>query len=176
MIKKVIIAGVLLWLVTSVSSSAASDIIVTADVEQQNGGMYLYDYTLINPAQSNLLAINLSISAASDASLQSFTEPSGWVVSYTPGDTVVSWSISDVQYSISSGNMADFTFLSLRPPALGQYSALGFDPDTFAIGFSSGDIASPVVASVPEPSSIKLIGFSALLLIAVILTRVRKSA
>ncbi len=135
-------------------------------IEQQNNGLYRYDYTLTNVAESDLPAINLNVATAADANLQSLTAPTGWDMAYSPGDSAVSWAPTDIQFAIPPGRDADFGFLSPLPPSPGDYSVVGFDPDTFSFGSSAGSVLAPLDAtSVPEPSSVSLLGVAGLGLI-----------
>jgi hypothetical protein len=149
----------LLLMVAGLSSPVKADLVTSLSpiVQQQRDGSYLYAYTLMNAADSDLPAINLNIATAADAGLKSFTAPTGWDMSYSPGDNAVSWAPSDIQFAILPSSTGEFGFVSALPPIQGDYSIVGFDPDTFSFGSSTGSIAAPLDASVPEPSSITLL-------------------
>ena len=176
MIRSSLLFGVAFAILGWATARAEFITTLTASETPQPGGLTLYQYTLTNDPTSTLNAEGLAISVDANADLQSITGPTGWDISYLPGDTLVTWESSDISIQfIAPGDSAAFSFLSALGPAQQPYLVIG--TDTLGIDFDSnfGDIASPAISSVPEPGSLVLSGLGALGVLAMVARRYPRS-
>jgi len=138
---------------------------LSVSVTPAGGGLDLFDYTLINSAQSTVSVYLFALPVDSSANLQSISMPTDWGVTYNTGDTSITWTASTDQDAIAPGSTAVFGFTSAEPPVVGSYQIVGFDPANFLFYENSGTIQVPGTVSIPEPSSFTLLGTGALLLL-----------
>lgn len=131
---------------------------LSPNVEHQSDDTYLYTYILSIDSSSSIPATSLAISVSASADLTAIAGPTGWDITYTPGDSSISWSASDFPFALLSGTDASFSFVSALPPAFGDYSVTGINIDDFSIGSNSGSTQSPVAEAVPEPVSLIQLG------------------
>ena len=142
------------------SSNAQAGFITSLKVEvtPSDGGMYTYVYTMINDTKSTLPAVEFTLNVDTAAALQQLHGPSGWVISYNPADTAVDWSSFSPLTHIQPGARAAFSFTSPLSPGPQDYSLLGITTNPPAIETNQGQISSPSVASIPEPTSMIPLG------------------
>lgn len=118
-----------------------------------NGPTYIYQYTMVNDASSDLNAIALSIDVGVSAALADITNPTGWNLSYQPGDETIAWESSDPSFDLPPDSFYTFGFRSLLGPAFKTYVVLGLDETGTRFDFDDGLVLSPSVITVPEPAS-----------------------
>jgi PEP-CTERM motif len=128
-------------------------------------GAYEYDYTLTNSSQSTVSAYVFALSVDAGADLQSIVIPTGWDVTYNVGDASIIWSAPSDLLAVAPGLSAAYGFISAEPPLTGNYDVTGFDPDQFQFYDNPGTTFVPGISSVPEPSTLVLLGFGGLAVI-----------
>jgi PEP-CTERM motif len=162
------------WLVVLLSSvislaaarSAEADFITSLSVNvSPTGGIFQYDYTLMNSTQSTVSAYVFALAVDPAANLQSIGTPIGWDSTYNVGDTSITWSAPSDQLALEPGFSAFFAFTSVDPPLTRNYDVTGFDPDQFQFYDNPGTTWAPGISSVPEPSALILLGIGSLALI-----------
>ena len=145
---------------TNFTSVCLGDFITTLNVttSTQTSGQTLYHYTLSNSATSTLPAVEFTLSIDPTAALQSITGPSGWSITYNSGDSVVDWASLDAMTDLQPGLDAVFSFDSMLPPLSQNYLILGISDNPIDIETNTGMILGPGISSVPEASSLVLLG------------------
>lgn len=153
-----VITGVLHFLHIAPVACAGLITSLSVEVSPGAGGQFRYDYTLTNESTSDLPVIGFALDIAATADLTNLIGPSGWNVSYSTGDTVISWESPDPSTDLLPGFGAVFSFLSPLEPGLSDYLILGLDENTGRFETNFGQIAGPgpSISTIPEPSSILL--------------------
>ncbi len=134
--------------------SARADLVTSLGVSTMavSGGLTDYDYTLADLSASTVTASFFFVDVSSTANLTALSAPTGWDISYTPGDTAVGFTSSDSSYDIAVGATGLFSFDSTLAPQMAPYEIAGVDANYNYVP-NDGMILS---ASVPEPSSVVL--------------------
>jgi hypothetical protein len=132
--------------------TARADLLTDLSVSTMlvSGGLTQYDYTLADLSTSTVTASSFFVVVDGTANLSALSAPSGWDISYTPGDMAVGFTSPDPSLDIMPGFSGLFSFESLLTPVLESYEVAGIDPN-FNFVVNTGVIASAGV--VPEPSS-----------------------
>jgi hypothetical protein len=133
---------------------------VSVDIKPTAPGLYDSTYTLAVSPMSTISAYEFALNVDTSSNLQSLVTPTGWDVTYNPGDTSITWSTDN--FPVTPGTSDIFGFASALPPVAGTYQTLGFDPDQFQFYPDQGSISVPGVASTTEPGSLVLSGIGAL--------------
>lgn len=163
MLTQRISAAALLCLVATFAVSARAgiltDLTATATFNAATS-RFDYAYVLTNPRANVVdgepyLFFDFGIEVPSTADLADVTVPTGWFLTYEPGDGLVEWSVLDLAFALRPGGSLDFAFSSPLPPADTVFSivAIHSSGGAFQDGPIIGPHASPT-AAVPEPASL----------------------
>ena len=111
---------------------------------------------------------DFSLSVAPESALTQFVSPLGWDLTYSTGDSVIEWSASDEQFTISSGNFLTFSFNSMLSPGNQDCTVLVLNQGNTNVDFASAATIAPTSnpTAIPEPSAL-LLWSSALATVAV---------
>lgn len=147
-----------------VSSPARAGLVadISSSVTPQPGGLNLYQYTITDEPSSSLPAVEFTLTVDASANLTSITGASGWLITYSTSDNIVDWSSPSSSTDLQPGNSAIFSFVSPLGAFQQNYQIVGLTTNPFAIDTKQGQIASPGIASVPEPGSLVLFGIGTL--------------
>lgn len=180
----------LLALLCLSGQTAHAGIAATATfTDTQAGPEYSYDITLNNTGTTTIGTFWFAWVPGSNfmpVSPTNITEPAGWTETITPGGGYAIQWVTSSSLLASGGTLPGFEFQSTMTPAQleGPYS--GSPPDTVATSFvyhagpfsDSGDefvvLAAP--QSVPEPSTIMLVGLGFVGLFFSVRKRVRSTS
>jgi PEP-CTERM motif len=80
--------------------------------------------------------------------------PGGWDITYSAGDSLISWDSLSSASDLTPGANALFSFISPLAPGPQDFTALGSDASGTEFGSDQGVTQGPTV--VPEPSSLTL--------------------
>jgi PEP-CTERM motif len=140
-------------------SSVRADLIssLTESHSTDSSGLFDYKYALTNEPSSDLPVVSFALNVTTDANLRSITGPTGWNLTYRPGDPAISWESSDAPFDLLVGTSTIFSFTSPLGPIQNDYLIVGLDETTLRIETNQGRINSPGVGGVPEPSSLTLL-------------------
>jgi len=144
-----------------IASTASADFVTTVTSAQTTtpGGPLLYEYTLYNNASSDLSAANFTLFVDPHADLHSISQPLGWRdIGYTSGDGTITWESTGSSFDIHPGGSLVFSFTSILAPSLQDYVTTGISDSPPHLETDGGQIASPGVASIPEPTSMIPLG------------------
>jgi hypothetical protein len=87
----------------------------------------------------------------------------------------LTWESSDLSTDLLPGQSGIFSFESLLAPTQQPYLVSGFDSTGTNFDTNSGNIASPGIASVPEPGGLLLLGIGALGVLTILARRLATS-
>jgi hypothetical protein len=134
--------------------AARADLITDVGVSTApvSGGLTQYTYTVADESTSTITASFFYVAVDTTADLTTFTAPTGWDISYATGDTVVEFSSPDPSLDIMPGSLGMFSFDSPLTPVMSTDAVAGIDSN-FNYFENDGQILSPSISSVPEPSS-----------------------
>ena len=138
---------------------------MSTTITAEYGGLFRYDYILslsaANTVGASSFAIAIAIGVGSNAAviLGSGSAPSGFDISYAPGDIEILFTSPDASFDIAPGATGRFEFESRVGPARTGYQVQGFD--------GSGNLATNsgsafTAAAVPAPASMLLLGVGGL--------------
>jgi hypothetical protein len=152
--KKILAAAAALWLWAG-ATPTRGDLVTDLSVQvTQADGLYTYAYTLANEAASTLGASQLFLSVATDANLSALSAPTGWDVTYSPGDPDISFLSSDPSTDIAPGMSGLFSMTSGIRPAVASDLVRGLDDQAGTFVDNPGTVLTP--SAVPEPSGLVL--------------------
>lgn len=132
---------------------AAADTITITPSVSGTPGIYSYSYEIENQTDVGILLFSLTVTG----DVGTISAPTGWVTATdipSPGELQVEWISTDVPYDVPAlGTLAGFSFTSDSGPGTAAFS-------TFDDNFTEfdGQTMGPVVSTVPEPSSLALLG------------------
>ncbi len=132
-------------------------------VTPQSGGLFLYEYTVVNESTSTLSIAQFDLAVAADADVQDISAPSGWSFDAPAGEGFVSFFVEDDGAELAPGTTGLFSFLSPQRPAAFDYFIVGIAPPDFEV--LEGRISAPG-AAIPEPSALALAGIGLSLLVS----------
>jgi hypothetical protein len=140
--------------------SARADFITSLGVSTMavSGGLTEYDYTLADLSTSTVTASFFYLDVDSTANLTALTAPTGWDISYTPGDTAIGFTSPAPSFDIQPGTVGLFSFDSPLTPVIAPYAIAGIDSNSNYIE-NDGVVFTPSI--VPEPSSALLCAMGA---------------
>lgn len=143
----------------SAPSSAVAAFVVDIKLETVNqNGATIYKYTISNSSASTLNVEDFTLDVSPDANLSVINGPQGWSIDYRPGDQQIIWYADFPGSEIARGSSGTFTFTSALSPVSSSYQIFGIDTDGQDFDIFSGMVLSPGRASVPEPTSMILLG------------------
>jgi hypothetical protein len=159
------------------AASVRGDFHIALRVEETSeaNGLFRYEYTLTNLADSSIPASSFALDVAPSAELQSLQGPSGWDITYSIGDSQALWLSRDTPFDLLPGDNALFSFTSPLNAVPQGFLVVGIDPATFEISTSEAQIAGPGVRAVSEPMSITLVGLGGLHLLGYASRRRRRA-
>ena len=143
----------------SLSAVARADVIVDVSVSGTTGA-YSYAYEVENQTSVAILLFSLTVTG----DVGTMQSPTGWVPATTvlaPGETLVEWISTDVPFDVPAlGTLSGFSLASDSAPG-----TVGFS--TFDENFTEfdGQTTGPVASTVPEPSSLILMGAAMALMV-----------
>lgn len=147
------LAALILAVTVAGLAPARADLITTlSETTLLEGGLFRFDFTLTNAMTSTLPVTDFFIEVSPFANLQSLSAPTGFIISYLPGDPDVTFSSPDPMFDLLPGRTGLFSFTSAIGPGQATFLARGTDGTT--IRENTGLTLSP--NAVPEPSSLLL--------------------
>jgi hypothetical protein len=148
------VLSLVLWPGTTPSRAGpVTDLAV--NVTPKPGGLFEYDYALAVEQSSTLGAAQLFLAVSPIADLSAVSAPSGWDISYTPGDPDISFLSSDPSFDIAVGSFGLFSLTSAVGPAPGDFLVRGLDDHTGTFAENRGTLDVPL-ATVAEPPGLTL--------------------
>lgn len=143
-------AAILAVALSPVAARADFSVLVTG-LESQTGSLYTYNYSVGNTGTVAVSEFDIAVN--DPIGLTSIVAPSDFFISYTPGDSSISFIATDA--GIAPGSFGFFSITSTSAPGLMADQALGLDPSSFIPGIFQGSVIAPSV--VPEPSSLLML-------------------
>jgi hypothetical protein len=129
-------------------------------VQNPSDGLYTYTYLVTNLSASTDTFGALNVNVSPSAGVLSIAGPDGWLSSFDTADSLVQWFSPGPTSDISPGSSGAFSFVSPLPPVAQDYLAIGFSD--VGIDFNPRTTVGPgVVTTVPEPSTLTLLGVAA---------------
>lgn len=149
--------GVVLVLASFVPAFAVP--IVTSTVTDLGGGLFTYRYEVTNPVESAEILYEFGLFFSGDPS--NVASPAGWDSIFGLG--FVDWFSTDMSADLVAGaSLENFMFESRLGPGEIQFATVGYDAisgyDPDHLTTFGGTTVGPTVSSVPEPSTMLLIG------------------
>ena len=129
---------------------------VAVSTSAAGGGLIAYNYTVTDAPSSTDNIGQFSINVPTNANLVAIMAPAGYIIDYTPGDTIVSFESPSASLDLTPGRSETFSFNSLLGPRLRSYILVDYNNFDSLSGLVNGP--STVVSVAPEPSSIALLG------------------
>jgi hypothetical protein len=111
------------------SSAAHADLLVNLvsrlsyDRQESNTNI-TYSYELDNPQSNTLPVAEFAIAISRNADLTQILGPTGWTITYKPGDPVVDWTSPNPTMDLMPGSRLAFSFISQVPSGSQPYVAL----------------------------------------------------
>jgi hypothetical protein len=142
------------------ASNAEADFIADlgVNVTSISGGGFHYEYTLSNESISTLNAESLSVLVSGDAVIYNIESPSGWGSDYSSSSIILTWETNDFSFNLLPGSAVSFAFDSNFGPTSQTFLIAGFDDTGQNFDTNTGLTSSPGVQTVPEPTSMILLG------------------
>jgi hypothetical protein len=142
--------------VLAFGGAARSDFIISveADVRPTTNGLYLYNYTLTDPADSLFTVAAFSPDLSINANLSAILGPPGWTSVYQAGGSFMAIYSPEPSSDILPGTSGVVSFLSPMAPRSGNYLGVGFNSNgcfDFAQGTTLVPGGSPLT-TLPEPA------------------------
>lgn len=160
---RALLSFLILALALTAAPAARADLItsMSSTVTPEAGGLFRYDYTLAVSSASTISASSFAIGVGSDAALilGGSSAPTGFDISYAPGDIEILFTSPDPSFDIAPGATGRFEFESRVGPASTAYQVQGYG-SLGTLSTNSGTAFS--AAAVPAPASMLLLGVGGL--------------
>lgn len=152
--KLLVLASVLLCAFALPGAAHAEPIMLNPTITNLGGGLFRYQYSVVNTSPFDFSAISINVIAASNA-VQSLIAPTGFNAFFDPGLGQVDF-VEDTQSFIAGMTISGFAFNSLFAPRLSMFTALRLDANGNPVTIT-GTVLAPQ-AAIPEPATMVLLG------------------
>lgn len=154
-VRLLVLAGALLLCALALPGAArAEPIMLNSTVSDLGGGLFRYEYSVVNTSSFDFLAISINVIAAPNA-VQSLVAPTGFNAFFDPGLGQVDF-VEDTQNFTAGMTISGFAFNSPFAPLLSMFTALRLDDSGNPVTVT-GTVLAPQ-APIPEPATIVLLG------------------
>jgi len=154
-VRLLVLAGALLLSILFLPGAArAEPIMLNSTITDIGGGLFRYQYSVVNTSVFNFSAISINVIAAPNA-VQSLIAPTGFNAFFDPGLGQVDF-VEDTQNFTAGMTISGFAFNSPFAPSLSLFTALRLDANGNPVTVT-GTVLAPQ-APIPEPATMILLG------------------